>query len=325
MDSVQAAVGSHDSFQFLKIVFSERSANSVKVVFSEHTVDLNPWPRYNSVMVAISKLNETHLKALCDVIGDTSIGLTGSQIGELLNRCGIDDPLAGFTKRNRLFEALRARQEKDACANVVLAFVQMVMEPVRFVGKQQEFDRFKTELNAVLVFCGLQVGENGKLRSVAPARTLSEAQERAGRLRSELLKRKVHHDVLRFCREELLQENYFHAVFEATKSVAEKIRDKTGLTGDGADLVDKAFGLSAPMLAINTLRTETERSEQSGFANLVKGMFGTFRNVTGHAPKIIWPIGEEDALDLLSIVSYIHRRLDNAAQLPHPRSPTLIP
>jgi uncharacterized protein (TIGR02391 family) len=121
--------------------------------------------------------------------------------------------------------------------------------------------------------------------------------------------------VLRFCRAELLQDNYFHAVFEATKSVAQKIRDKTGLTGDGSEIVDKAFGLKGPMLAINTLRTETEQSEQTGFANLVKGMFGTFRNPTGHAPKITWRIEEQDALDLLSLVSYIHRRLDAAAQV----------
>jgi len=117
-------------------------------------------------MAAIPKLNETHLKALCDVIGETTTGLTGSQIG-----------LVGFTKRNRLFEALRARQERDACANHVLAFVQTLMDPVRFVGKQQDFDRFKAELNAVLVFCGFQVGENGRLRTIPPARTLSEAQE----------------------------------------------------------------------------------------------------------------------------------------------------
>lgn len=45
-------------------------------------------------------------------------------------------------------------------------------------------------------------------------------------------------------------------------------------------------------------------------------MFGTFRNVTGHAPKITWPISEQDALDLLTLVSYLHRRLDDAAQVP---------
>src|SRR5205823_2699985 len=165
----------------------------------------------------------------------------------------------------------------------------------------------------VLAFAGLNLGEDGKLKPVTQARTLNEAQERASRLKSELLRRKVHHDVLQFCRAELLQENYFHAVFEATKSVAQKIRDKTGLTGDGADIVDKAFGLNSPVLAINTLRTDTEQSEQKGFANLLKGMFGTFRNVTAHAPKITWPIPEQDALDLLSLVSYLHRRLDAAA------------
>jgi uncharacterized protein (TIGR02391 family) len=85
------------------------------------------------------------------------------------------------------------------------------------------------------------------------------------------------------------------------------------LGGDGADIVTKAFAVSAPMLAINTLRTETEQSEQKGFANLLIGMFGTFRNVTGHAPKVTWPIEEQDALDLFSLVSYVHRRLDAAA------------
>ena len=42
--------------------------------------------------------------------------------------------------------------------------------------------------------------ERVKNRMVPPASTLPEAQARAGRLRSALLQRNVHHDVLRFCR-----------------------------------------------------------------------------------------------------------------------------
>jgi hypothetical protein len=38
-----------------------------------------------------------------------------------------------------------------------------------------------------------------------------------------LQERQVHGDVLLFCRAELLQDNYFHAVFEATKSVAGRL------------------------------------------------------------------------------------------------------
>jgi uncharacterized protein (TIGR02391 family) len=269
-------------------------------------------------MAAISKLGEPHLQAICDILADTSTGLTGTEIARLLDRCNIADPSPGATKRHRLFQALQEKQVRDGCSNNVLAFVQTALDPVRFVGNHAGFAAFRDRLNEALAFSGFHLQEDGKLRSVTEARTLTEAQERAGRLRAELTRRKVHHDVLRFCRAELLQENYFHAVFEATKSVAQKIRDKTGLAGDGADLADTAFALKSPLLAINTLRTETEQSEQKGFVNLLKGMFGTFRNVTAHAPKVTWLINEQDALDLLSLVSYVHRRLDAAAVIRHP-------
>jgi uncharacterized protein (TIGR02391 family) len=73
---------------------------------------------------------------------------------------------------------------------------------------------------------------------------------------------------------------------------------------------------------VNTLRTETERMEQTGFANLLKGTFETFRNPHAHAPKIAWPISEEDALDLLTLVSLLHRRLDASTLVPGASSAT---
>ena len=124
-----------------------------------------------------------------------------------------------------------------------------------------------------------------------------------------------HPDVLKFCREELLSDNYFHAVLEAVKSVAEKIRNRTGLTDDGGELVDRAFGGKTPMLAINALTTESEKSEQKGFCNLLKGTFGMFRNTTAHAPRLHWQMSKDDAEDLLSMVSLMHRRID-AATMP---------
>lgn len=121
-------------------------------------------------------------------------------------------------------------------------------------------------------------------------------------------------DVLTFCREELLQQNYFHAVLEATKSISAKIRMKTGLTSDAGTLAQEAFGIGktgTPFLAFNSLATDTHKSEQTGLTNLFVGMFGTFRNVTAHGGKISWAISERDALDLLTLVSLLHRRLDS--------------
>jgi uncharacterized protein (TIGR02391 family) len=120
--------------------------------------------------------------------------------------------------------------------------------------------------------------------------------------------------VLAACRAELLEENYFHTVLEATKSLAEKIRARTGLDGDGAELADAASGLGktgTPPLAFNLLR-RNERSEHTGPHNLIKGIFGAFRNPTAHALRASWPMEEADALDLLQTISLLHRRLDAA-------------
>lgn len=270
-------------------------------------------------MARIPLFEPSVLERICDVLADTSTGLTGSEIGKLLRRLGIADPMPGMTKRVRLFEALRQRQAQDQCGNQVVAFIQEALNPVRYTGNKEDFDQKRRELNAVLAFAGYELGEDGKLRICQPAKTLSEAEARADRLRAELRKRGVHHEVLQFCRAELLQENYFHAVLEATKSLAQKIRNETGLTDDGAKLVDLAFGTDKsgmPLLAFNTLQTESERSEHTGLMNLMKGVFGTFRNPAAHAPKISWNISEQEALDLFTIVSFLHRRLDYAVRTP---------
>ena len=71
------------------------------------------------------------------------------------------------------------------------------------------------------------------------------------------------------------------------------------------------------MLAINALETESDWSEQRGFANLIKGIFGMFRNPTAHAPRLQWQMHKKDAEDLLSAVSLIHRRIDSSHTSPH--------
>jgi uncharacterized protein (TIGR02391 family) len=262
-------------------------------------------------------LNDANLEALCNVLGDTGTGLTGSEIGRYLRDCGIADPLPGMTKRVRLLEALRSKQNADRCANGVLHFVKYVMDPVRHTGNRAYYETKRAEVNAVLAFSGVELQEDGKLRRRTAATTLSQAEAAATALRKALVERKVHGDVLMFCRAELVADNYFHAVFEATKSVAEKLRAKTGLISDGAALVDEALGMGrggVPRLAFNSLQTESERSEHTGLINLIKGVFGAFRNTTAHAPRIHWNVTEQDALDVLTTLSLIHRRLDSAVR-----------
>ena len=81
-------------------------------------------------MAAIPEFGGSHLQRICDILADTSTGLSGSEMARLLNQTRIADPDASATKRFRLFAALNARQHEDRCGNNVVAFIQAAMEPV---------------------------------------------------------------------------------------------------------------------------------------------------------------------------------------------------
>ena len=266
-------------------------------------------------MHRIPVFNPQQLEAIARILADTAEGLTGTQIGYILDDCRIPDVSPGITKWQRLFNALAAWQNDKKLGNCVVMFLTRAMNPVNYTASRDRFVSRQTQLNAVLSFCGFSIGDDGKLVFARVATNLDEAAARADRLHFLLTSRNVHRDVLTFCRAELVQKNYFHAVFEAMKSIASKIQNLSGLKGDGADLVQQAFGMPGgkpPVLAINSLANETEKGEQRGFANLLIGLFGTIRNPVAHNPKIEWEMSEQDALDILTMASLIHRKLDRA-------------
>ncbi len=261
-------------------------------------------------MEQIKAFDAQKLEAACRVIADTERGLTGSEIEYLLQDCKLVDISPTMTKWKRLFNALVEAQNKYQVGNHLIMFVNRALDPVKYARDKEKFEWRRTELNVVFSFSGFYVREDGKVIHSKKETTLKGALARAGALRSKLEDRKAHAEIFKYCKAELLEENCFHAVLEAIKGIANRIRVLSGLTSDGADLANKAFSVKAPILAINSLSTETEQSEQKGFSNMLIGIFGAIRNPTAHAPKISWPITEQDALDIFSMVSYVHRKLD---------------
>jgi uncharacterized protein (TIGR02391 family) len=73
-----------------------------------------------------------------------------------------------------------------------------------------------------------------------------------------------------------------------------------------------ALGASGARVAINTGSTQTDRSEQTGFASLCKGLVGMFRNPTAHDPRITRTVTSDELLEILTTISMVHRRLDQA-------------
>jgi uncharacterized protein (TIGR02391 family) len=229
-------------------------------------------------MARIQPFNAQKLEAACRVLADTERGLTGSEIGYLLQDCKITDVSPDMTKWKRLFNALVEAQNKYQVGNHLIMFINRALDPVNYSREKET--------------------------------TLRGARARADVLRTKLEDRGAHSEIFKYCKSELLEENYFHAVLESIKGVADRIRWLSGLATDGADLVNKAFSVKTPILAINNLLSETELSEQKGFSNILIGIFGAIRNPTAHAPKISWYMTEQDSLDIFSMISFIHRKLD---------------
>jgi uncharacterized protein (TIGR02391 family) len=261
-------------------------------------------------------LSESELLAIAKALADTDEGLTGTEIAQLLLSIPMTDPTPTMTKWKRLFNAFVVRQNHSQNRRAILEFVRRALQPARYTKEPHRFETMRANMNLALAFCGLAVDATGKLFTTTTAKTLDEATRRADEFRATLLVRGVHADVLRFCRAELVADNYFHAVLEAAKSIFDKVRTKTGFPEDGGQLVDRAFGGDAPKIAINALASESQKSEQRGFANLLKGTYGMFRNTTAHEARLHWPMGKADAEDLLSLASMIHRRIDAASVRP---------
>ncbi len=261
-------------------------------------------------MAATPKLTDMQIEEVSKVLGEY---LSGTDISRHFADMSVVDTSGESTKWRRLCYTFKVYQANDGTPSKLLEFTRRLLEPSRYVHRQTEFEAARNDINAHLAFAGIEYGKDGRFRRIAVAETIDEAHKRVNAINAKFKGRRIHGEVSKYCKAELLQDNYFHAVFEAAKGLAQRIREMSGEKLDGAALVDKVFAVERPILALNTLQTETEKSEHKGFALLLKGCFGAVRNPLAHEPKILWR-GEDDAADYLSLISLMHRKLDDCVK-----------
>lgn len=259
-------------------------------------------------MTNVPPLQDSVIESLSKALGEAA---KGSEISAVLAQCAMDDNSLHSTKWRRLHHVFQERQLQDRSANSVLRFTKTLLAPARFVGRNDEYEKHRHDVNVVLAFASLELREDGNIRRNTGSTTITEAERRASTMKTNLDGRRIHPQVMKYCKAELMQDNYFHAVFEAAKGLAQRIRDESGIEADGADLVNQVFSIKNPVIAFNTLQTKTERSEHVGFAALLKGCFAAVRNPPAHQPRVLWE-GEEDAADYFTLISLLHRKLDDA-------------
>ena len=261
--------------------------------------------------MTLEKFTDNEIESISKIIGHTNEGVSGTELTRLLAQINIDDT-STETKWKRIYRSLKMIQMSQDSPNNIIQFIQNVMEPSRFFDKPNAFHNLKSKLNSVLLLKGLMVNSSGKINISKKANTLDEAHQRANELKRKLHLRAIHSSLLKYCEVEYLQKNYYHAVFEAVKSILDRLREMTGQTEDGIPLVLKVLDEKKPKISINKYQTSSEQNELMGLRSIIIGLVKMVRNPLAHELKVNWVIEEKEALDILTMVSFIHRQLDES-------------
>ena len=120
------------------------------------------------------------------------------------------------------------------------------------------------------------------------------------------------HPKIRDASERLFKDDHYsEAIFAAYKAVNNFVKEQSGLYDlDGQELMARAFKEDQPIIRLNQLRTETDKTEQYGFKFLYMGAFMGVRDPKAHDDII-----QEDpykTLEYLGFASLLAKRVDEA-------------
>ena len=130
--------------------------------------------------------------------------------------------------------------------------------------------------------------------------------------RKNFLERCFHREINKNCLKLYLDEHYFHAVFEAAKIYNILVKEKSNSSKDGQALMMDVWNPEKGVLKITPCKSETDKNVQDGIAFLAAGLMRAIRNPTSHEPAHLWPIDEQECLDILSFISFLLKKLDKA-------------
>jgi len=102
-------------------------------------------------------------------------------------------------------------------------------------------------------------------------------------LRADMLKElQLHHHLIEAVSERIEGGHYSDAILAAFRHLTDVLREKSGFEGDGAQLAGQALGGTTPVIKLNPLRSTSEKDEQKGIEQLIRGLYMAIRNPRSH-------------------------------------------
>lgn len=125
----------------------------------------------------------------------------------------------------------------------------------------------------------------------------------------------LHSEVYKHAKGSFQHEKYAHAVLEACKAYAKAVQQKSQLQNDGRSLMQQAWAWKGNILRATTGTSDSDESFHEGMKLLSEGVMAGVRNISAHEPVLSWPIGKEDCVDILHLMSFLFRQLDKSVNI----------
>lgn len=116
------------------------------------------------------------------------------------------------------------------------------------------------------------------------------------------------------CRKLYLDGYYALAVEEAYKCLNNIVKRLSGTGLDGVDLMKNAFSANKPLLALNSLKTQSEKDQQRGYMEIFAGVITGIRNPRAHEHAYL--DDPTTALELLGMANHLVRIARSATITP---------
>lgn len=245
------------------------------------------------------------LEKISQIIGDR---YSGSQITTFFKKVGYPNIIHdGTTKWRFVNTNLEEIQRKDSKLAIV-KIIENLCNPEEFLGDAKRFQDITEIINEILSFYKLKVNNNGKVLYNENIEVNLKDKNNEKNIMFD--SRKFHSEITKHGKQLFLEGRHFHSVFECCKAFDKYVREKSQIeTKHGSELMSSALSLKGS-LKLNTQQTETERNEQEGLMHLSMGLMKAVRNPESHEPELDWPLSIEDALDFLSLINVLYRKID---------------
>lgn len=255
------------------------------------------------------KFPDEILESIAGIIAETR---SGSEITRFFSSAGYPEFIHdNSTKKWFVFKCLKNLNDRPEGYDHIIKIVEKLADPKQYINKPEMHKKVLDSLNKALIFYGLELKDNHVIASKKPIPKTLNVEPRVTETIELFTKLKLHPKIREVSESLFVDGHYSQAIFEAFKAVNNAVKEKSGMEKeDGQSLMAHVFDENRPILALNPLKSQSDKDEQIGFKFLFMGAMTGIRNPNAH--EIVNQSDSYRTLYYLALANLLMVRVDES-------------